>query len=217
MKLKLFILLFTILNLQIAISQDPLEFEETFEYSEDLAIQDFKTAVKLEDSDSLRNALRYYINVAKFDSASELGKFSKAKLDSIGEIEKETFQNELVGTWNWIWSGTNWGTESSPNRCDCQKYWKFDKDEIIVFEDNKEVERLSYRIEKDYFSISSGCFFIDVNQGKNSWQLRIHKEIENAYFLAERSKHAKLFLSLRLIPNCVCGCPEKRFEKNKFE
>lgn len=216
MKLKLVILFFAILNPQLAFSQSELGDEEFVEYSKDLAIQDFKTAVKLEESDSLINAIRYYINVAEFDSTSEIGKFSKSKLDSIWEIEKVIFQSELIGKWNWIWSGTNWGTENSPKKCDCQKHWRFDVNEIILFEDNEEVERISYQIEKNYYSISTGYFFVVVNKSKKKWQLRIYKEIENAYFLAERSKDAKLFLSFRddgLIPNCVCGCPEKRFEK----
>jgi len=75
---------------------------------------------------------------------------------------------------------------------------------------------LTYKVEKDINRIGTGYFLIAINGGEKKWRLRIYNEIENAYFLMERSKDAKLFLSFRdegLIPNCVCGCLEKRFEK----
>lgn len=215
-KRKFTILFFTLLNLQIAFSQSNLEGKDFVEYSKELAIQDFNTAKALENSDSLKNAIRYYKYVAEFDSTSEIGKISISKLDAIWKVEKKIFECQLIGQWNWIWSGTNWGTENSPKKCNCQKYWKFDTKTIIIFEDKKEVERLTYQVEKNYSVIGSGYFFINVDKGENKWRLKIYQEVENAYFLAERNKDAKLFLSFKdegIIPNCISGCHEKKFEK----
>ncbi|KAA3635620.1 MAG: hypothetical protein DWQ02_09605 [Bacteroidetes bacterium] len=214
--IKLIFLFLAIFNLQTIYSQSELVDEEFVEYSEELALQDYTKALRLEQAGSLKEALSFYKYVAQFDSTNDIGRISKSKLDSIGTIEKEIFQNQFMGEWKWIWSGTNWGTENSPKKCNCQKYWKVGFNEILVLEDNQVIDKLHYKIEKDINAIGTGYFIININSGKKKWRLRIYREVENAYFLMERSKDAKFFLSFRdegLIPNCVCGCPEKRFEK----
>jgi|GEM_PF-7124995 len=93
---------------------------------------------------------------------------------------------------------------------------KFEGDEILIFEGKEEKERFPYQIIKDIDRIGTGYFLIDVNNGDKILQFRIYEKIENYFFLAERSKDDTLFLEYKdegLIPNCVCGCPEKRFEK----
>ena len=182
----------------------------------DLAANYYKTALRLENSDSMREATVYYKHVVRFVPKSKIGVSSKTKLDSIWEIEKKLYQEQFIGEWRWIWSGTNWGKEDSPNLCNCVKYWNISKDEIVIIEDDTLIERLSYKIEKEIEKIGSGDFMINIKDGENSWRIRIYQEPLNTYYLSERSKDAKFFMTCRnegLIPDCVCGCPEERFEK----
>lgn len=210
-----FILLVT-LNIQIIFSQSEKVENDSFGYSQELAMRDFAMAASLEKSDSLKKAIRYYRYVAKFDSTSEIGRLSMAKLDSVWKMEKSIFQSQLIGKWRWIWSGTNWGTENSPKMCNCQEYLEFGTDEILVIANNGIKERLPYQIEQDMDRLGTDYFILDVNKGEKKWRLRIYQEVENPYYLLERSRDANMFMTFRdegLIPNCACGCPEKRYEK----
>ena len=197
------------------------EEEEVFiEYNKELAKDDFEKAIKFEKSDSLIEAIRCYKRVAKYDSTNRIGKLSKSKLDSVWLIEKEIFSNQILGNWRWIWSGTNWGTEDSPNKCICERIAKFEKDQIVFYENGVEQEKLGYEIIYDLKRIGTGQVLIKIKEGGDVWRLIIYEKIDNSLFLMERNKDSELFLNFRdigILPRCVCGCPEKRFEKIKSD
>lgn len=198
-----------------AFSQDDSATEK-FEYNKLMAAKDFKRGLQLEKADSLKEAMRHFRYVAKYQQGTTLGNMALQKLDTLWEIEKNRFVKQLSGKWRWIWSGSNWGTVDSPKNCQCEQYWLFDTDQIKVMENGSITQTLHFEIIKDleYMGVLP-LFLLKIGGSDEIWRIQVYHDIDNAYFLGERSKDAEWFLSLNLDFNCVCGCPEKRFEKTK--
>lgn len=210
------ILLLGVFRLNTINAQSTPGSEDFVFYTEEVVAQDFEKAIELENRGNIKEAVSLYYGIAQFDSTSYRGHYAVAKLDSIWQIKKRLFKERLLGEWRWIWSGTNWGTSDSPRRCDCEEYWSFQDAEIIVTKANEIKEKLVYKIERDFSSIGTSSFVLKINDGEKQWRLRIYSEVENDYYLMERSEKTTFFLAFRdvtLSSGCVCGCPEKRFEK----
>lgn len=213
---KTLLLLVTCLSPHFSWCQNEPKEEVFTKYSEATALKDYTKALRLENADSLDEAIRFYRYVALYSPEPYFSALSKKRLQQIWKDEKLAFQQLLEGKWRWMSSGTNWGVSDSPKICKCSRYIEFKGDSISFYEGNTLTETLPYYINFEIRFIGTDQVMVYIADGRKIWRLSITPEVENAYFLAERSKNAEFFLEMTdvgLLPNCVCGCPEMRFER----
>lgn len=209
-------LLLVLFAVQLMSAFSQTQKQDTYGYDALMAANDYKRGLQLEHADSLKEAMRHFRYVAKYRQGTAMGKMAIQKLDTLWEIEKNKFVQQLSGKWRWIWSGSNWGTSDSPKGCQCERYWLFNGNQIEVIEGGDVRETIHFEIVKDleYMGVLP-LYLLKIEGSDEIWRVEMYHETDNAYFLSERSKDAEWFLSLNLDFNCVCGCAEKRFERAK--
>lgn len=177
--------------------------------------KNFRKAKRLQKSGDPKESIRYHILVTGFDSITQESRQSQVFLDSLWKEKIKEVETELFGEWNWIWSGSNWGTGNSPSECNCQKTLVIDETGFAFHENGKVSERFEYKIKTAYHSLITDAFIVENQEGKEMWVITLFTREDGYYcaFLKDMDENCDSFLNINFEYGCACGCPEQRFEK----
>lgn len=174
---------------------------------------DLKQALYSGKRDSIytfRTKVRLLNTVYHFDPFSDPGRRAKLILDSLLQIEKQQFYHDFLGTWTWIWSGSNWGVGDSPKMCHCQKTLVIDSTTMTYFTDGRPTRTVNYTLQLRYADIGRPRQVIKTDNSV-CWGVEVADRPQ--FRDADPSPDATRFLDVTEQYMCGCGCPDSIYER----
>lgn len=168
----------------------------------------YQYATELELHDSLVNAMYAYVRVFYFDSATDMAKKAEAKLTVLSEKCKEQLQQKLTGSWQWKWSGSNWGMSDNPGQCNCERSLVIEVDKLYFLTGNTIDSSHQYSLQADNYGRWPLFYYINVPALSQKWNFgfrSLHWPVESKEALSIRKDNYGV--------RCICGCPEDIYER----
>ncbi|MCP4439747.1 MAG: hypothetical protein GY810_12455 [Aureispira sp.] len=169
----------------------------------------YKEALKLEQQDStIGLAIEHWMGVYYYDSLSTYGKNAQAKLEHYQQVIRNNTQQNLKGTWRWLWEGCHdlgCGFGTTPLTCQCEKQIIITDSTLNYYKNDSLLYSYVYQISFDYWETHSWW-------GKNSPQHagKLKILLKDRFYistwgtsdkisfwpaLVAKNDHSKLFLS----------------------
>jgi hypothetical protein len=163
--------------------------------------------------DSLFEAYRILKRLYHFDSTKYSKKFLSPDFSKIESINYHYLQTNIIGQWNFEWSGSNWGTsETSANK---KARLVFTETEAFFYIADTLKRQTKYLITNKFESLYPKEIFFQLYflDNKDHWDFSfMTKGADYIAHLKFDSQNIGLFINES--PNCSCGCPESIYLKN---
>ncbi|NOT51248.1 MAG: hypothetical protein HOP10_08215 [Chitinophagaceae bacterium] len=172
----------------------------------------YQYAINLEQQGSLVHAIYAFIRVFYFDSTSDIAIYSAAKLPILLKKYEEQVSEKLKGSWQWKWSGSNWGTGNEPEMCKCERSIVFDSAKIYFLTGNTVDSSFEYSIRADNYGRWPLLYYIDIPGLKEKWNFNFRDRLS-----AIPLKDSLSIRRDRYGFRCICGCPEDMYERVFFK
>lgn len=166
-------------------------------------------AIELEERDSLLMACYAYIRVYYFDSTADIAKKAETKLTVLSKQCKEQFAEKLIGSWQWKWTGSNWGKDNEPDICKCEKSLVIDKDKLYFLTDNTIDSSHEYSLQADNYGRWPLFYYINVPGLNEKWGFHF---IRKSWPVVLKDP-----LTIKREHNCICGCTNDIYERIIFK
>lgn len=97
--------------------------------------------------------------VKDLDSLTEKGKIASRKADSLKTIVRSELKSNIIGTWKWKNSGSNWGISETNNESKKEKILIISEKSLSFYETDKLTNKTKYiKTEKLIFNDKAGMF-----------------------------------------------------------
>jgi len=181
------------------------ELEEKLDAINKSDAQKFRLAILLEKTNSLK-AEELLTQLAKGDSINIFQKLAIQRLAfNNGELEKSSLIQKIIGKWHWEWSGTNWGTATTPDKCGCTKTMILKDNMTFKYYENRKLVRSgNFELKRKYKYFSGGP----------SQRLIKFSDDNSIHSIQFSQKSTKVIVLGEPTP-CLCGCYEERFVRKK--
>ncbi|CAL2085851.1 hypothetical protein [Tenacibaculum sp. 190524A05c] len=155
-----------------------------------------------------------YSFVKNMDSLSEKGKIAHRIADSLKIIVRNELKSNIIGTWKWKNSGSNWGISETNNDSKKDKILIISQNSLSFYEINKLTNKKKLiKTEKLKFNNIAGmlpCFWELVYSDNQIWSFRLKKDgqilhLTNTGEVTENNSRTEI----------VCGNFELTYERIK--
>ena len=168
----------------------------------------YQYAIELEQHDSLINAMYAYVRVFYFDSTADIARKSEAKLNMLSIKCREQLQQKLAGSWQWKWSGSNWGMSNNPEQCKCERSLVIKMGKLYFLTGNTIDSSHQYSLQADNYGRWPLFYYINVPALRQKWNF--------SFMSLDWPVVSKEALNIRKDNygvRCICGCPEDIYER----
>ncbi|MEM6722994.1 MAG: hypothetical protein AAF598_03090 [Bacteroidota bacterium] len=175
----------------------------------------FKDAQLLKAQGEMVRACQIYFQIRDQFPEQPIGQLASSYLQQYQNQLIDAFQEQLIGNWEWIWSGSNWGTAKEPETCDCSMTYQFTNDSLFIFKDQVLDTAKLYQISIHEQSLGwegNGPIFL-LNVDSSNWPVRLNPTSYSVFAMMNLSNQAIAHLQIVQAPiGWVCGAPEVHFQ-----
>lgn len=152
--------------------------------------------------------------VKNIDSLTEKGKIASRKADSLKIIVRNELKSNIIGTWKWKNSGSNWGISETNNDSQKNKILIISENSLSFYETDKLTNKTEHiKTEKLKFNNKTGMFpsFWELVYSDNQiWSFRLKNDgqvlhLTNTGEVTENNSRTEI----------VCGNLELTYERIK--
>lgn len=162
-------------------------------------------ALRMIGNDSIYRARHIFRELARLPLTPPNDTWKEMQ-DSLDREILQRIRQNIVGTWEWTWSGSNWGTTSSPEECRCSKTMII-TDSTITQISGADTIRYSHTLLGNSRNPDFPYMFDVYNDRyRESWSITNLEE-----FLGKEELPGQL--KLDMLGGCVCGCPEEYYRR----
>ncbi|MGB8190409.1 MAG: hypothetical protein WCF67_00760 [Chitinophagaceae bacterium] len=171
--------------------------------------------IEYKDYDSSCEATRVMRALMVYDTSTYSYALYTPLVDKIEAANFRYFREEIIGTWNFRWSGSNWGAANTPN--DLIKKLIFTSDEILFYSGDTLTRKSRYRIthrpdvESHWWVSRAAAYYISLEDSGEIWSFRLNAPDKFVPYIGRSNTTA---LWVNMMYNCVCGCPEVIYSKS---
>lgn len=169
-----------------------------------------EVAIRMAGQDSLIEARAIWNGLLE-SAPTPLPEHWLVRRDSLDTIIIRRLKDSFQGTWEWEWSGSNWGSSDSPLDCKCSRTLYIGDTTLL------EIVQRGTTVDSNHYTHS--LFSAETNNAPIYFEFSAESADSTERWAVKNIREAIKtgtsvnYLLLNKMAGCVCGCPEERYRR----